>query len=293
LSGNIAFGVDAATGKVTDQNNWWSIFGLGDYPVDIKVTDEFERTGQITVTVKVIEGMTISQTASIVFDKATTYAAALAPTVTGIGGTKSFVVTGLPDGVTYDTATGAVSGKIDDRYTDANTFNITWTVTDSIDGTTASVTREAVVNASTGKIYWRYLDRTTVGLNSGGTYISDGIQFTDFTTADGSVPVKVLGSVSGLWNSTTFLWADKVWAVSGTAADGLHHTRDAEGYWREFKFTKPASVISVQLTYTNTWTLANTSLAAPIVQSSEDGITWNDELTRLTGAGQVVLTIKK
>ncbi|MBY3433464.1 hypothetical protein HFN89_04820 [Rhizobium laguerreae] len=106
VSGNSAFGVDAATGKLTDLLNQWSIFNLGVYPVDIKVTDEFGRIGNITVTVKVTPKPSLSYTvpAAITAGVPTT----LSAVKTSLSDATGYTVggTGLPAGFTLDPATG-------------------------------------------------------------------------------------------------------------------------------------------------------------------------------------------
>ncbi|MCS4089465.1 putative Ig domain-containing protein [Rhizobium sp. BK176] len=258
----------------------------GTWPITVVVTDEFGRTGTLALTQAVVAQLTISQT-SFAFDKNATYTKVLAPTVSGVFGTASFVVTGLPSGITYDTATGAISGRIDAAVSDAATFTVTWTVTDSKDGKTASTTVAGMKIAS-GKTYWRVLDQSTPAYFDGrfGVYVLGGFDWTvwEGTTASGAAPSRIAGI--GIVGSTipgNVFTSDQVWSTSGPSYDGGHIVADANGaYWRAYRFTEPVAINRLTMHYTNTWTAAVTPFRTPIVQSSTDGITWTYEFSKLT-----------
>jgi hypothetical protein len=60
------------------------------------------------------------------------------PSSANVYGTASYVVTGLPTGMTFNSATGSISGTIPVSVTGGTTFPVTVTVTDSKDGITAT-----------------------------------------------------------------------------------------------------------------------------------------------------------
>jgi hypothetical protein len=60
------------------------------------------------------------------------------PSSANVYGTASYVVTGLPTGMTFNSATGSISGTIPASVTGGTTFPVTVTVTDSKDGITAT-----------------------------------------------------------------------------------------------------------------------------------------------------------
>jgi hypothetical protein len=111
---------------------------VGDWPAPIQVTDEFGRIGQINTRLVVQNalGITVPSATSSVRVNQTVSAINL-PTVTGIVGTKSFVITGLPTGLSYSASTGSVSGTVTASVGQA--FTVTVRVTDSYDGATKSV----------------------------------------------------------------------------------------------------------------------------------------------------------
>lgn len=276
VSGDNALGVTAANGQLTALAPT-STFVAGTFPVVIKVTDEFARTGQITVTLRTLLalGLTVNQ---MTIDRTVTYVDINVPTVTNAYGTKSFVVTGLPDGMTYNTSTGSVSGKAAATYTGSETFNVTYTVTDAEDGKTKSAT--VALKFGTGKQFWRVLDTGQGWYDSRyGLYVSGGFDSTKWVTSDGTVAVKVAGSgLPGSEVPGNSLIPDAVWAVSGRSYDGGHITKDANGaFWRAYKFTGPVIINSLTMHYINSWTSTTTHFANPIVQSSSDGITWTNE----------------
>lgn len=129
----------------------------------------------------------------------------------------------------------------------------------------------------TAKQYWRILDRVT---NPGyydaskGAYVNGGFDTTAWVTADGTTPTKIRGAIPSNWYPS-----DVVWSISGTTLDGTHMTRDSVGFWRAYKFTAPVVIKSVNLHYINSWTLGNTQFRNPVVQSSDDGVTWKDEFS--------------
>nr|WP_250807627.1 putative Ig domain-containing protein [Neorhizobium tomejilense] len=277
VSGDNALAVSGATGQLTALAPT-STFVAGTFPVVIKVTDEFARTGQITVTLRTLLAMGLTAS-SLTIDRAVTYTDVYTPTVTNAYGTKSFVVTGLPDGLTYDTSTGAISGKVSATYSGSESFSVTYTVTDSEDGTTRSAT--VTLKFGNGKQFWRVLDTANPGYYDArfGAYVSGGFDTTSWVTADGTVATKIAGSgLPGSEISGSTLVTDSVWSISGRSYDGGHITKDAGGaFWKAYKFTGPVLISSLTVHYVNGWTASNTAFAMPIVQSSSDGINWTFE----------------
>ncbi|TLX17111.1 putative Ig domain-containing protein [Rhizobium sp. MHM7A] len=274
VSGNSSFGVESGTGKLlalTATSGW----AVGTYPVVIQVSDEFGRTAQLTQTVKVIGALTITVEGAITLDRAITYNNVYTPVLANLVGASSYVVTGLPVGLTFDPTTGALSGKVSDQYLDTDKFPVTFTVTDAYDG--ASKSGSTIIGFGTAKQYWRILDRVT---NPGyydaskGAYVNGGFDTTVWGTADGTTPTKIRGAIPSNWYPS-----DAVWSISGTTYDTTHMTRDTVGFWRAYKFAVPTVITSVGLHYINTWTTANTQFRSPVVQSSDDGVTWKDEFS--------------
>lgn len=277
VSGDNALAVAGATGQLTALVST-STFVEGTFPVAIRVTDEFARTGQITVTLRVMKAIDLTAN-PLTIDRAVTYTDVYAPVATNIYGTKSIVITGLPEGLTYNTSTGAISGKVAATYTGSETFSVTYTVTDSDDGKTKAVTVGGKFGS--GKQYWRVLDTTNVGYYDGrwGLYVSGGFDTTKWIAADGSEAVKIPGSgLPGSEVAGSTLVTDKVWSISGRAYDGGHVTKDANGaFWKAYKFTGPVIINSLTMHYVNPWTSYTTDFRVPVVQSSQDGITWTFE----------------
>ncbi len=119
-------------------NNVVTAGDVGDWPAPIQVTDEFGRTGQINTRLVVNNalGITVpSLTSSLRVNQ--TVSSINLPTVSGLLGTKSFEITGLPTGLSYNPATGSVSGTVSAYVGEA--FTVTVKVIDSYDGAAKSV----------------------------------------------------------------------------------------------------------------------------------------------------------
>lgn len=274
VSGNTMVTVEMATGKLATSGST-SSWVAGTYQYVIGVTDEFARTGQITQTIKVTPALSLTVESVMTIDRTLTYSDVYTPKTTNVVGTQSFVVTGLPNGFTFNASTGAILGKAAAQYVDSDTFTVNYTVTDSDDG--ATKTASASLKFGNAKQYWRILDKVT---NPGyydaarGAYVNGGFHSTIWTTVDGSVPMKIRGAMPANWYEY-----DPVWQISGTTYDGMHQTRDATGFWRAYKFSGPVIISSVKLQYINSWTTTMTPFRSPIIQSSSDGIVWKDEFS--------------
>ncbi|MFL6174194.1 MAG: putative Ig domain-containing protein, partial [Marmoricola sp.] len=133
-SGTLPTGIsfDTATGTLSGKP---TVKAAGDYPVTFKYTEtaapQLSATKQLTLHLNAAPAPVITTTSLPPATAFSTYTATLAKT----GNAGAWSVTGaLPTGVTFDTATGTLSGK----PTVSGDFSLTFTFTESESGTSAS-----------------------------------------------------------------------------------------------------------------------------------------------------------
>jgi hypothetical protein len=134
--------VNTSTGVVTKAPfNSSAIAGqpTDGWPIDLQVTDEFDRKGTLRIYAKLYLGITITAKTSVYMTPLVANDDLNPPTVANVYGTKSFSSDNLPSWMTLNPTTGAISGT-----PPANALGlalpITVTVTDSLDAATKSVT---------------------------------------------------------------------------------------------------------------------------------------------------------
>ncbi|MFL6107645.1 MAG: putative Ig domain-containing protein, partial [Marmoricola sp.] len=133
-SGTLPTGIsfDTATGTLSGKP---TVKAAGDYPLTFKYTEtaapQLSATKQLTLHLNAAPAPVITTTSLPPATAFSTYTATLAKT----GNAGAWSVTGaLPTGVTFDTATGTLSGK----PTVSGDFSLTFTFTESESGTSAS-----------------------------------------------------------------------------------------------------------------------------------------------------------
>jgi hypothetical protein len=138
---NIVTDFDAATGAYTQRPFATSQIPsqpAGGYPEDVRVTDEFGRTGVFSAKWELMYALTMTTTAKATVDAGKPNSVNV-PTVGGLYATKSFTGSGMPAGMTINAATGALEGTPSVGDLGA-TYTVTVTVKDSKDGATKSST---------------------------------------------------------------------------------------------------------------------------------------------------------
>jgi hypothetical protein len=130
--------INAATGVVSG-----NIATAATSTITVTAKDSTGRTATFvyTLTTKGVLTITVpTLTSEIRQSVGKPYTAINKPTTTNVGGTVSYVATGLPSEFTADPTTGAITGTVArSTYADGTTFNVTVTVTDTFDGRTKDV----------------------------------------------------------------------------------------------------------------------------------------------------------
>lgn len=308
-SGNIAFAVTPATGKLTNTNST-TTWVPNSYPVGVKVVDEFGRSTTATITVEIRPAVTVALSATAATVSPGFQYSAAAPLITvsatGVYGNATWVAAGLPTGLTLDPSSGAVVGRIDPgAYPNGTTFAPTFTATDSDDG--ASGVATAALTAATGHVYWRIYDTGTTGnwwWSPSGTNLGTGYSGADTAARSqgwGAIystfyEGSSYANVSALKVQNTALpdkgrnYSDVLWDVSGYA-DPWQIKRDASGaWWKVWKFKRPVAVTKVTWTWGDSNNAQFSAILRPNIQWSDDGTTWTNQwsstLSRSTAGTQ-------
>jgi hypothetical protein len=205
-------------------------------------------------------------------------------------------MTGLPLGLSFNSATGLVSGTLDDKYVDGDLIHVTVTVTDSYDG--AARTTSFDYKVMLGYMYWRLNDSVTPAGNTWpGVYWGE-LKLFDKSGASlavsGSAAVDKLISSPDVFNNPTDSNPGRVF--DGDQRTGMIFGADGNGVrYIGVKFKQPQSIGSVYvslakpvLTSDFNW-VAMYFPAVPVnfkIEASGDGVTWTTMYTAsFTGVG--------
>lgn len=247
---------------------------VGTWPMIVVVTDAFGRQGTLSMTLKVVPGITMTVPKASVPVTPGSPTNALnqnAPTVAGVLGALTFSATGLPQGMSVDSSTGALTGAPPVGTAHGTTWAVTVTARDTTGATYAEASATYSITALVGGYqFWRVADNQSAGYPQGGQNVMGG--FVTAAIADQSglslLPWLVTQTVPPVAGDP------KVFAVSGIN-DGYHVYKDASGYsWKQWKFTVPVNIGSLTLTGVNSWTACNSQMTKPILQYSTNGASW-------------------
>lgn len=294
-SGNAALLVAAANGVLTSTGST-STLPTGEYPIEVKVTDEFGRTGTASLKVLVRPALKVTvspASVSVVRDRVyTTTSPLMTLSATGVVGSEAWVAEGLPQGLTFDQSTRSVIGTIANGAIPAgSTVTPIFTVKDMDDGAEGSATGN-IANPQ-GHLYWRIYDTGTTGnwwWNGSGENLG-----TDYSGQDATSRFQGWGSifskfyegssytdVSNLKVQNTSLpnkgrnYTDTLWNVSGYA-DPWQIKRDANGaWWKVWKFSRPVAITKVTWTWGDGNNAQFSAILKPNIQWSDDGVTWTN-----------------
>jgi hypothetical protein len=107
----------------------------GDYEFVVQATDGAGRTATFTYVVQIRGALALSLTKpNVGLNIGQTYAAINTPTATNVGGKATFAMDGLPNGMTFSTTDGSLSGSPSPEYVNGTKFTIHMKMTDSYDG---------------------------------------------------------------------------------------------------------------------------------------------------------------
>jgi Putative Ig domain. len=140
--------IDPDTGAITTTAE----LPKGTHTIWQVAVDEFGRSATLIRYIVVLGDIEITPKNVTMVADSGTFSARQTASVANVQGTPTFDVEGLPAGVTFDPATGAISGTAPG----AGEYPLTVTVTDSSDGATASaaVILKAIVNQGNPR-YWK------------------------------------------------------------------------------------------------------------------------------------------
>lgn len=107
----------------------------GDYEIVVKATDGAGRQATFSYVLMVRSALSMTVTKPTTgLNIGQTYTAINMPKATNVGGTATFVVEGLPKGMSYSAADGSLTGSPSTEYANGTTFTIKVRMTDSFDG---------------------------------------------------------------------------------------------------------------------------------------------------------------
>jgi hypothetical protein len=237
---------------------------IGDWPAGVRITDEFNRTGQIDTRLKVVAALGLTGGIGDIGVDKEPYVSAFQPVTTGLIGTATYSVTGLPLGLTGSTSDGSISGVLDDRYKLGDTFTVTYKVTDGGDNEVA--TKVNTIKIVDGFTYFRIADSTPRYYRNG---TSAGFHQAQFWEGSTEVTAQLIpGRLSWLALDV------QPYELSGRS-DDLHVLKDATGvWWKSYKFNRPVNITKVQIRNYLAWQGTNTSFKNPRFLVSKDGVTW-------------------
>ncbi|MNU37780.1 putative Ig domain protein [compost metagenome] len=257
-----------------------STLPLGWYQAYTTVTDEFGRQLAFTRDMYVRDPLIIQPVANPV--KVTiggTLSNLKITSVTALWGNTTAVhagdgkgiysVQGLPSGWTFDASTGTVSGPVSGN--DGDTVNLTVSVTDPGDGLTKSTVVPILLVKVDGYIYYRMIDRTAVGYAINSTYILGGFGITTFYDTNGTSLNSLL--VANPAPPQTGGPYTNVYSVS-KVYDWLHVQRDAEGFWKAYRFSQPVAVKRIVADTYAQWNATYTQFVNAEIEASNDGVNW-------------------
>jgi hypothetical protein len=260
----------------------------GTYLRPLRITDDFGRTYDFPLTVIVQPALkpTVAA-ASVTADKAYTAATPVVkPSVTGIVETASWVVTGLPTGLTFDPSTGAVYGTIDSSKVANGNYTATFQVNDTWDN--KPISTSAVITVVSGYKYWRFT-ATSVKVHASGDFLC----LAELRWFAGSTDVSTAGTLTAdsFYDSTKYV-GQLVDGVYGGASDftkvfctgGLSGTADyGKQHWIQLQLTDPATIDSLTI-YDRRDGSSQTHPTAWTISKSVDGVTWSNAWTGANSA---------
>jgi hypothetical protein len=111
---------------------------LGSGSLSASIKDEFNRTASFTFKVTILKAFTISTVSEAFIPKGRDLVDLYMPTTAGSYGTVSYTASGLPPGLSVNSATGAVSGKVPATEPLGTVYNVTITAKDNYTSSTVT-----------------------------------------------------------------------------------------------------------------------------------------------------------
>jgi hypothetical protein len=248
------------------------------YNYTTTISDEFGRTGTFTWFADWRNALkATASTASVSLDKAYTVASPVVkPTVTGLAGTATWTVTGLPEGLSYDSTSGAIYGTAKSGVVSVGSYTVSFIVKDTWDNMPVSTT--AVVTVVTGYKYWRFTAMTVKVHTSG-----DFLCLAELRWFAGASDVSTAGTLTAdsLYDSTKYVGqlVDGVYGASGDFAKtfctgGMNGTADyGKQHWIQLQLDDPAVIDSLTI-YDRRDGSTTTQPTAWTISKSTDGLNW-------------------
>jgi hypothetical protein len=259
----------------------------------VRVADEFNRKLDFTYNFTAVKALAITVSPSdgvAAVDSDYTVATPVDKlTLVGLIGNPTWTVTGLPEGLRFDTTSQMVIGKIAaGKYANNTKFTPTFKVVDSNDAAEATNTT-ALITIVDGHLFWRIYDTGSTGnwwWNTSKTNLGTG-----YSGADTATRFQGWGSIYSTWyeGATNVSdnrvqnsglpnkgrnYTDILWDLSGYA-DDFQMKRDASGaWWKVWKFDRPVSITKISWTWSDANNAQYSAILKPNIQYSDDGINW-------------------
>ena len=284
--GNLTFSKVTASSRPLDANTgqyYTDTYAIAATTVSwtrtVKATDEFGRTFNFDLNFSAYEDVTLQvDDFTIVPDDEFT----ITPVATNVIGAPTYSAVGLPSGVSINSSTGVITGKMStSALKEGDSISYTVTIRDGLDGATKSST--AQIKMGSGKKYKHWLVAMDPSRTGSGNGAYSAIWEIQLYSKSGENLSLRHGKGTAIAASSPTYYSSGANADLGRAFDGTKNTTiaikidpttetpKAGKVWLSLTFAQPEAVDKVWFETNNTSAYGG---RYPKVYGSEDGLVW-------------------
>lgn len=271
--GSVTFAVTSSTATTAsvDASGVLTASSQSGATINVRATDSLGRSATLTYSLSMLPAVTATQQ-PITALAGQAYTGTTAPVVANAIGTVSYSYVGLPDGMTFNSATGIVSGT----PSVTGTFNVALTATDA-DSTGPASNFTVKVLDGTPHRYWRLIGLPTwygtAYLNSVGFYDASGTKVSD-RVIGGTAIATASGFSSGSMSAYNLFTTATNQTIKTNATSGTL-------VWAQVDFLdQPVSLL--KMTFVSC--PGQVYLQDAGLQFSDDGVNWTFAAPRATNS---------